>query len=52
MYELIYLVHANIDPHKLPATDQKMNQMPQVNGGKKNHNRKIIAKKAESSYYN
>ena len=32
MHELIYLMHANIYPHKLPAMDQKMNQMSQVKG--------------------
>ena len=34
MHELIYLMQANIDPHKLPATDQKMNQMPQIKENK------------------
>ena len=44
MHEVIYLMQANIDPHKLPATDQKINQMPQIKEKKtsqpKNNRRK------------
>ena len=52
MHELIYLMQANIDPHKLPATDQKMNQMPQIKENKTSQPKDNRRKRQKQICYN